>query len=99
MEVIRNWAEKKLSMYWIDSDGQRQAKRFLIPARNQSKIMVGLRKSDLRILTDSVHWSMKHQNMFYVNAQHSAGVGYKYWEAGTKDLILVAVRKGLINIT
>ncbi|KAL7723692.1 hypothetical protein ACLKA6_014926 [Drosophila palustris] len=29
---------------------------------------------------DSVHWSRKHQNMFYVNAQHSAGVGYKYWE-------------------
>ncbi|KAL7725845.1 hypothetical protein ACLKA6_015926 [Drosophila palustris] len=80
MEVIRNWEEKKLSMYWIDSDGQRQAKRFLIPARNQSKRMVGLRKSDLRILTDSVHWSRKHQNMFYVNAQHSAGVGYKYWE-------------------
>ncbi|KAL7724376.1 hypothetical protein ACLKA6_008238 [Drosophila palustris] len=42
---------------------------------------------------NSVHWSRKHQNMFYVNAQHSAGVGYKYWEAGTKDLILVAVRK------
>ncbi|KAM8708203.1 hypothetical protein ACLKA7_015214 [Drosophila subpalustris] len=29
---------------------------------------------------NSVHWSRKHQNMFYVNAQHSAGVGYKYWE-------------------
>ncbi|KAM8702584.1 hypothetical protein ACLKA7_001920 [Drosophila subpalustris] len=42
---------------------------------------------------NSVHWSRKHQNMFYVNAQHSAGAGYKYWEAGTKDLILVAVRK------
>ncbi|KAM8711717.1 hypothetical protein ACLKA7_012259 [Drosophila subpalustris] len=41
----------------------------------------------------------EHQNMFYVNAQNSAGVGYKYWEAGTKDLMLVAVRKRVINIT
>ncbi|KAM8716280.1 hypothetical protein ACLKA7_003204 [Drosophila subpalustris] len=32
----------------------------------------------------SVHWSRKHQNMFYVNAQHSAGVGYKYWERREK---------------
>ncbi|KAL7728465.1 hypothetical protein ACLKA6_005220 [Drosophila palustris] len=62
MEVIRNWEEKKLSMYWIDSDGQRQAKRFLIPARNQSKRMVGLRKSDLRILTGYLtgHCSLRY---------------------------------------
>ncbi|KAL7728475.1 hypothetical protein ACLKA6_005230 [Drosophila palustris] len=92
MEVIRNWEEKKLSMYWIDSDGQRQAKRFLIPARNQSKRMVGLRKSYLRILTDSVHWSRKHQNMFYVNAQHSAGVGYKYWEPDIRLSILKYIK-------
>ncbi|KAM8714846.1 hypothetical protein ACLKA7_001249 [Drosophila subpalustris] len=62
MEVIRNWEEKKLSKYWLDSVGQRQAKRFLIPAKNLSKRMVELRKSDLRILTGYLtgHCSLRY---------------------------------------
>ncbi|KAL7725069.1 hypothetical protein ACLKA6_010343 [Drosophila palustris] len=62
MEVIRNFEEKKLSKHWLDSVGQRQAKRFLVLAKNQSKRMVELRKSDLRILTGylSGHSSLRY---------------------------------------
>ncbi|KAL7723622.1 hypothetical protein ACLKA6_012277 [Drosophila palustris] len=84
-EVIRNWEEKKLSKHWLDSVGQRQAKRLLIPAKNQSKrhcsLRYHLKKLNLSE-TDTCRFcelSRKHRNMFCLNAQHSAEVDSGYW--------------------
>ncbi|KAL7723322.1 hypothetical protein ACLKA6_002448 [Drosophila palustris] len=63
MEVIRNWEEKKLSKYWLDSVGQRQAKRFLIPAKNLSKRMVELRKKGYLTGHCSLRYHLKKLNL------------------------------------
>ncbi|KAL7726051.1 hypothetical protein ACLKA6_008509 [Drosophila palustris] len=89
MEVIRNWEEKKLSKYWLDSVGQRQAKRFLIPAKNLSKRMVELRKSDLRILTGYLtgHCSLRY-HLKKLNLSETETCRFRELEQETSEHIL-----------
>lgn len=52
MDILRKWEETQFKNHWMNSKGQRQAKRLITISSTISKKLLGLNRDDLRLLTN-----------------------------------------------
>ena len=50
-ERLNLWEQKSFQNHWMNSNGQRQAKKFIIPSKKSSNKLLELGRNDIRILT------------------------------------------------